>query len=190
MESLCDPDQIVSLRVRGKMVFWKRFSALLAAVALAAPALGAFPAMAQKPVTPRPGSAERTQILDAIRRDFSRDVRFIVHGLFVMKGRDATFAYADVVPSKGDDEGGEFILEARGPGRKWRVIWSVRGGGTSDCEEAADYYRSVARYLQARGVRVGDLNPTHEEELKSLTASDGGCWTIGDLGPELPNAGH
>lgn len=189
MESPCDPDQIVSLRVRGTMLFWKRFSALSAAAALAASVVGASPAIAQKPVTPRPGSAERTQILDAIRKDFSKDVRFIVHGLFVMKGRDATFAYANVAPSKEESDGGEFILEARGPGQKWRVIWSVRGGGTSDCDAAADYYRSVARYLEARGVRVGDLNPTHEEELKNLTVSDGGCWTIGDLGPELPDAG-
>lgn len=170
------------------MLFRTRSYVLLAA-ALIASALGATVAIAQKPHTPRPGTAERTRILDAIRGNPRNSVRFIVHDLFVIKGKDATFAYAVVEPSKQEYDGGQYILEARGSGQDWRVIWSVRGGGSSDCDAAAEYYRSVARYLKVRGVRVGDLNPTHEEELQNLTAGEDGCWTIGDLGPELPEAG-
>lgn len=148
--------------------------------------LGLTPASAQQAHTPRTGSAERTQILDAIRPSPGSNIRFIVHELRVIPGKTATYAYAAVEPSKQEYDGGEFLLKNTGG---WRVIWSVTGGGTDDCSTAADYYASALALLTAEGIDPDALNPQLQEEhvrLKTFAAEDPDCTAIGDLGPELP----
>lgn len=158
--------------------------------AILAPALlAASPAMsAPKPTpvsTPSVGSPERTAILDAIRPAPGSKIRFIVHDLRVIKGRSARFAYAAVEPSRQEYDGGQFILKNEG---RWRVIWSVTGGGTNTCADIAAYYRDIARVLVAEGIAADRLHPGHSAEERRLQAAahdDADCNTIGDLGPEL-----
>ena len=121
-----------------------RISLLIMLVAL----LGLTPAAAQQIRTPPPGTSERTQILDALRPSPGSKIRFIVHQLKVIKGKTATYAYAVVEPSRQEYDGGEFLLKQDG---RWRVIWSVTGGGTDDCRTAATYYQSALRLFQAKG---------------------------------------
>lgn len=133
---------------------------------------------------------QRTQILDAIRSGSGINVRYLVHSLSVIKGSDATFAYAVVTPSQQEYDGGEFILESRAKkGReKWRVIWSVNGGGTNDCVDVAAYYAAITRYLKAHNVAANALNSGHTKTLENLSAAaaqDQSCTTIGDLGPNI-----
>lgn len=143
------------------------------------------PAAAQQVHTPKPGTAERTRILDALRPAPQSKIRFIVHRLKVIEGKTARYAYAVVEPSKQEYDGGKFLLIFAGG---WRVIWSVTGGGTDDCSEAADYYQSALRLLQAEGIDLDAVSPEMREEYLSLAeaaASDPDCNAIGDLGPEL-----
>lgn len=157
---------------------------LLPLVALAL--FGLTPAAARQVHTPRPGSTERTQILDAIRPSPGSGIRFIVRELRVVAGKTATYAHAAVEPSKQEYDGGEFLLKNTGG---WRVIWSVTGGGTDDCSTAADYYASAITLLNAEGIDPDVLNPQLQEEylrLKTFAAQDPDCTAIGDLGPELP----
>lgn len=148
----------------------------------------------QTVTTPQRGSIERSQILDAIRPVSATKVRFIVHSLRVINGKEARFAYASVEPSRQEYDGGEYILEARSPqgGGKWRVIWAVTGGGTNDCSDVARYYRSVAQHLEGYGVRADILHPGHTDQMETLTASaiaDETCTTVGDFGPEITSVG-
>lgn len=143
------------------------------------------PAAAQPAHTPQPGTAERTRILDAIRESAGLDIQFIVHSLRVAKGISAQYAHAVVEPSKQEYDGGEFLLKYEG---KWRVIWLVNGGGTSDCRTAAIYYQSALRTLEADGIEPDKLNPQLSEQYQNLATvalEDPDCNTIGDLGPEL-----
>ena len=158
-----------------------RISLLIMLVAL----LGLTPAAAQQIRTPPPGTSERTQILDALRPSPGSKIRFIVHQLKVIKGKTATYAYAVVEPSKQEYDGGEFLLKQDG---RWRVIWSVTGGGTDDCRTAATYYQSALRLFQAEGIDPDAINPQlHEEYLRLATfaAEDPDCTALGDLGPDL-----
>lgn len=143
------------------------------------------PAAAQQVHTPKPGTDERTRILDALRLAPKSEIRFIVHDLKVIEGKTARYAYAVVEPSKQEYDGGEFLLKFAG---RWRVIWSVTGGGTNDCLIAADYYQSALRLLQAEGIDPDAVSPEMREEYHSLAgaaANDPECTAIGDLGPEL-----
>lgn len=160
--------------------FLRKLAPLLALTLLALT-----PASAQQAYTPRPGSGERTRILDAIRPGAGSGIRFIVHELRVVSGKTATYAYAAVDPSKQEYDGGEFLLKNTGG---WRVIWSVTGGGTDDCSAAASYYGSALALLTAEGIDPDALNPQLQEEhlrLKTFAAEDPNCTAIGDLGPEL-----
>lgn len=142
-------------------------------------------AAAQPAHTPQPGTAERTRILDAIRESAGLDIRFIVHSLRVAKGTSAQYAHAVVEPSKQEYDGGEFLLKYEG---KWRVVWSVNGGGTSDCRTAAIYYQSALRTLEADGIEPDILDPELSEQYQNLATvalEDPDCNTIGDLGPQL-----
>ncbi len=148
--------------------------------------VGLQPAVAQQVHTPRPGSSERTKILDAIRPSAASVIRFIVHDLRVVDGRTAQYAYAVVDPSQQEYDGGEFLLRNTGG---WRVIWSVTGGGTDDCRTAASYYQSAIGLLEAEGINPDVLSPQLQEEHLRLTAfatKDPDCSAIGDLGPEPP----
>lgn len=148
--------------------------------------VGLQPAIAQQVHTPRPGSSERTKILDAIRPSAASKIRFIVHDLRVVDGRTAQYAYAVVEPSQQEYDGGEFLLRNTGG---WRVIWSVTGGGTDDCNTAAAYYQSAIRLLEAEGINSDLLSPQLQEEhlrLGTLAADGPDCSAIGDLGPEPP----
>ena len=143
------------------------------------------PAAAQQANTPPPGTAERTRILDAIRESAGFNIRFIVHSLRVARGKTAHYAHAVVEPSKQEYDGGEFLLKYEG---KWRVVWSVNGGGTSDCRTAAIYYQSALRMLEADGIEPDILDPQLSEQYQNLATGaleDPDCNTIGDLGPEL-----
>lgn len=146
------------------------------------------PAAAQQAYTPRPGTPERTQILNAIRPSPGSNIRFIVHDLRVIEGNNTKYAYAVVEPSKQEYDGGEFLLKHTD---SWRVIWSVTGGGTDGCGTAADYYASALTVLTAEGIDPDALSPQLQEEylrLKTFAAADPDCVTIGDLGPEPPAA--
>lgn len=143
------------------------------------------PAAAQQANTAPPGTAERTRILDAIRESAGFNIRFIVHSLRVARGKTAHYAHAVVEPSKQEYDGGEFLLKYEG---KWRVVWSVNGGGTSDCRTAAIYYQSALRMLEADGIEPDILDPQLSEQYQNLATGaleDPDCNTIGDLGPEL-----
>lgn len=143
------------------------------------------PAAAQQVYTPKPGTDERTRILDTLRLAPKSEIRFIVHQLKVIEGKTARYAYAVVEPSKQEYDGGEFLLKFAGG---WRVIWSVTGGGTDDCSLAADYYQFALRLLQAEGIDPDAVSPEMHEEylsLASAAADDPDCNAIGDLGPEL-----
>ncbi len=165
-----------------------------AAAALLVSGLHASATIAQKIITPRPGSIGRTQILNAIRSQVGLNIRYTVYSLRVVKGKRAAFAYAAVEPSKKELDGGEYILESgglRGSG-KWRVIWAVSGGGTADCADAADYYQSVTRHLKTHGISADSLNPEHTAQKKihaAAAAADQNCVTIGDLGPDIEAIG-
>lgn len=144
------------------------------------------PAAAQQAYSPSPGAAERTRILDAIRESARLDIRFIVHSLRVAKGTSAQYADAVVEPSKQEYDGGEFLLKYEG---KWRVVWSVNGGGTDDCRTAAIYYQSALRTLEANEIDPDKLSPQlsgNYQQLATVALEDLDCITIGDLGPELP----
>lgn len=160
----------------------KRVLMLLALVAL----LGQSPALAQQIQTPKPGSTERTRILDALRPAPGSKIRFIVHQLKVFDGKTARYAYAVVDPSRQEYDGGEFLLRhADG----WRVIWSVTGGGTDACRTAADYYQSALRLLEGEGIDPDAISPHMREEhlrLAAFSAEDPDCTALGDLGPDLP----
>lgn len=152
--------------------------------------LGLTPAAAQQVRTPSPGTSERTQILDALRPSPGSKIRFIVHQLKVIKGRTATYAYAVIEPSQQEYEGGEFLLKQDGG---WRVIWSVTGGGTDDCQTAASYYQSALRLFQAEGIDPDAISPQLHEEYLRLSAfatEDPDCTSLGDLGPDLPVNGE
>jgi hypothetical protein len=143
------------------------------------------PVAAQQVHTPRPGTDERTRILEALRPAPQSKIRFIVHQLKVIEGKTARYAYAVVEPSKQEYDGGEFLLKFAG---SWQVIWSVTGGGTNDCHIAAHYYQSALRLLQEEGIDPDAVSPQmHEEYLRLATAAadDPDCTAIGDLGPEL-----
>jgi hypothetical protein len=164
------------------MTMIRRLLLLLPLLAVA----GLTPAVAQPVHIPRPGSSERTQILDALRPSPGSDIRFIVRDLRVVEGKTARYAYAVVYPSKEEYDGGEYILENAGG---WRVIWSVTGGGTDDCHTAAVYYQAALRMLLADGIDPDVVSPQLQEEylrLKTFAAEDPDCTALGDLGPELP----
>lgn len=141
---------------------------------------------AQTVVVPPAGSHERTDILDAIRPsepgEDGSTVRFVVHTLREVQGRNARFAYASVEPSKGEFEAGEYILEKRG---QWRVIWSVAGGGANTCGDLAAYYLSAITYLTKHGVTPDLLAPHLRPEQKRLAACDPDLSEVGDMGPAL-----
>lgn len=163
----------------------KLFLLAMLVVAAITPCSAKTPAAAQQANTPLPGTAERTRILDAIRESAGLDIRFIVHSLRVAKGTSAQYAHAVVEPSKQEYDGGEFLLKYEG---KWRVVWSVNGGGTSDCRRAAIYYQSALRTLEADGIEPDILDPQLSEQYQNLATfalEDPDCNTIGDLGPEL-----
>lgn len=143
------------------------------------------PAAAQQVHTPKPGTDERTRILDALRLAPKSEIRLIVHDLKVIEGKTARYAYAVVEPSKQEYDGGEFLLKFAG---RWKVIWSVTGGGTDDCSLAADYYQSALRLLQAEGIDPDAVSPQIREAylgLAAAAADDPDCTAIGDLGPAL-----
>jgi hypothetical protein len=155
--------------------------------------LALFAVIAQPPVAAQPvhapqlGSAERTRILDALRPAPDSEIRFIVHELKVIEGRTARYAYAVVAPSKQEYDGGEYLLKFAG---HWQVIWSVTGGGTDDCRNAADYYRPALRLLETEGIDADAVALQLREAFLGLAAADADdpdCTAVGDLGPELPD---
>lgn len=161
----------------------KRALLLLALLAM----IGQPPAAAQQVHTPKPGTNERTRILDALRPSPDSGIRFIVHELKVIEGKTARYAYVVVDPSKQEYDGGAFLLKLVG---RWQVIWSVTGGGTDDCLIAADYYRSALRLLKAEGIDPDAISPQIHEAylgLAAAAADDPDCTAVGDLGPELPD---
>lgn len=141
---------------------------------------------AQTVLLPPRGSRERTEILDALRPSGQDEdgsgVRFIVHTLREVQGRDARFAYASVEPSKGEYDGGDYILENRG---QWRVIWSVAGGGSNSCGDLAAYYLAAIHYLMKHGAAPDLLAPNLQHEQKRLAACDPDLSEVGDMGPAL-----
>ena len=144
------------------------------------------PVAAEQARTPPPGTKERTQILEAIRNNAGLNVQFIVHSLHVTRGRTGQYAYATVQPSKQEFDGGEFLLKYT---KKRRVLWSVTGGGTVDCQSGAAYYQSALLALEADGVNPETLSPQLFAEYKRLGAlalEDPDCNAVGDLGPALP----
>ncbi len=155
----------------------------LIAAAIAAPPVSTL--AAQAVLVPPPGSKERTAILDALRPEQNEDgatVLFIVHTLREVQGQGAKFAYASVEPSKGEYDGGDYILENDG---QWRVIWSVTGGGSNTCADLAAYYLAAIHYLTKHGASPDLLAPDLRPEQKRLAASDPELSDVGDMGPEL-----
>ncbi len=168
----------------------RMFCQVLALNAGLVPSLYASTAAAQQFTTPRTGSIERTQILDAIRPAPDSKIRFVVHSLRVIKGKSATFAFAAVEPSKQEYDGGEYILQrdSAKSATRWRVIWAVTGGGANACADIAAYYNSATQHLAKVGIAVDTLKPRHTSEAKRLAASafaDEDCWSVGDLGPDI-----
>ena len=163
------------------------------AAALMIACLGASAASAQHARTPRPGSLERKQILDALRPAPESGIRFVVHSLRVVKGKGATFAYAAIEPSRQEYDGGEYILQrgdADGAGQ-WRKIWAITGGGANSCADIARYYEAVTQHLKQYGIAADTLNPGHTSEAKrqaAAAAAEDDCWSVGDLGPDLRDA--
>jgi len=148
------------------------------------------PLAAQPAKTPRPGSLERKQILDAIRPAPNSQIRFVVHRLRVVKGQGAAFAYAAVEPSRQEYDGGEYVLQRddRTGAANWRIIWAVTGGGANACADIADYYQSLTRHLTKYRVAANALNPRHAQEAAqqaAAAAADQDCSAVGDLGPDL-----
>ena len=177
-------------RVFTAMFSTRVFCNAAAAAAFLLSNLHASSAVAQHATTPRAGSIERKQILDAIRPAPNSAIRFIVHSLRIIKGPAESFAYAAVEPSRQEYDGGEYILQRTGG--QWRVIWAVTGGGANACADIADYYRSAAQYLKEHGIAAETLNPGHTSETKRQTAAaaaDQDRWIVGDSGPEIGNSG-
>lgn len=173
------------------MMFTARmFCKVLALTTVLAPSLYASTATAQQVITPRAGTIERTQILDAIRPAPDSKIRFVVHNLRVIKGKVATFAYASVEPSRQEYDGGEYILQrdSAKSAAPWRVIWAVTGGGANACADIAAYYNSATQHLAKSGIAVDALKPGHTSEAKrhaTLATADEDCWSVGDLGPDI-----
>lgn len=88
--------------------------------------------------TPRPGSAERADIMDAIRAGTHSSATFLVDYLRVTSGRPVNFAYAEVRPSRADTpipfQGPAFLVKV---GAQWKMAWAIGDGGSWPCSNLA-----------------------------------------------------
>jgi hypothetical protein len=97
------------------------------------------PAMAAAPYTPKPGSAERMAIMQAIRDGIGSDTVFVVDFLKVAGTSEGGLAYAEVHPVKELGFLGWAFL--RKSGGQWHFDSAIGSDGANDCAEIAEVYR-------------------------------------------------
>ncbi len=124
--------------------------------------------------TPRPGSSERTAIMDAARIATNTTEQFIVRDLTVLDGPLDAVAFADIeIASRSVEIGGVFLFR-RIEGR-WRAVAMVGGGGgSSDCTSVApivDLFVLEARRFAAPPTMLPPALYRVQAETKSGTQS-------------------
>ena len=102
------------------------------------------------PYTPPPGTAERANIMDAIRLvQFAP--KFQVHQLVVIRNGNRAIAVAEVSDaSRQSDVEGIFLLE--GLNQQWRGRYMVNGsGGATSCEGARKIHMEMIEEIKEFG---------------------------------------
>lgn len=160
---------------------------IAAALAVSASSLHAAP---RGPITPKPGSAERTAILDALRVDitYPYKIKFRVDILRTFRSKKGAIAYVIAEPSKLEFDAGTYFLTQVGKG-PWKQVWADTGGGSDSCAQGALHYAWAIELIRSYGIAPDALVPGITAQTKSFAnqaKSDPDLHCTGDLegGPE------
>jgi Bacterial SH3 domain len=85
------------------------------------------------PITePKPGSSDRTAIMDSLRFTFGANTKFIVSYIRVVRQGNAQLSFVDVTSAdKNLNIGGMFLIENKG--NFWKPIYQIGGDGADSC---------------------------------------------------------
>jgi hypothetical protein len=137
---------------------------LALALLIVASSLSAAP---PRPVTPKPGSAERTAILDGLRKDASADIKYRVDTMRVVHSKKGAIAYVIAQPSQNEFDAGTYILTRSGRA-PWKMVWADTGGGSDSCAEGARYYRWAIKLIRSYGADPERLVPGIGAQVRSF----------------------
>jgi hypothetical protein len=157
------------------------------ALAVCASSLHAGP---RGPTTPRPGSAERTAILDALREDvtYPYPIKFRVDTLRMFRSKKGAIAYVIAEPAQREFDAGTYFLTQSGTA-PWKQVWADTGGGSDSCAQGALHYAWAMELIRSYGIAPDALVPGITAQTKSFATqakSDPDLHCTGDLegGPE------
>lgn len=154
-------------------------------LALAAALILSTPALAGPVHTPAPGTPQRKAILDGMRAGSEFNFRYLVDTLRVFDGRKGSVAYLIAAPSKGELDGGTYILTRMGKAKAWKVVWADTGGGANTCEAGAVHYRWAMDLFRSFGVSPEAMLPGITEQVRSFEETakvEPDMMCTGDLG--------
>lgn len=141
-------------------IFCLGLAAMFAGTAVTVPGAKAAVLAQDAPHTPKPGSAEREQICEAVREKLNRNRKFVVHYLQV-KGEFAFFRGNEVVPAKGGTKETDFQVMALlyRQQRAGETFWFVAESCTLDNQALYDDFKAQCkRRVESDGVPM-DIFP-------------------------------
>lgn len=154
-------------------------------LALAAALLMAAPALAGPVYTPAAGTPQRKAILDGLRANSGFNLRYLVDTLNVFDGKAGSVAYLIAAPSKGELDGGTYILTRASRKAPWKVVWADTGGGANTCEAGAVHYRWAMDLFRRFGVAPEKMIPGITAQVKAFeetAKAEPDMMCTGDLG--------
>ena len=131
------------------------------------------------PHTPSVGSAERTEILAALRTH--PDMRFTFRHLRVRNDGARAIAYAE-----GDNGviGGFKLILTRDGANAWTIVWGEGDGGSNSCAVGARHYRWAVDLIASYHAQPDALFPgitAQTSELEQMAKDEPDSDCVGDL---------
>ena len=158
-----------------------------AVLAISASSLHAAP---RGPTTPKPGSAERTAILDALRVGvtYPYKIKFRVDTLWMFRTKKGAIAYIIAEPSKREFDAGTYVLTQSGT-EPWKKVRADTGGGSDSCAQGAHHYGWAVKLIRSYGAEPDALAPGITAQTQAFVKqaeTDPELQCTGDLegGPE------
>ena len=131
------------------------------------------------PHTPPVGSAERTEILAALRTH--PDMRFTFRHLRVRNDGARAIAYAE-----GDNGviGGFKLILTRDGANAWTIVWGEGDGGSNSCAVGARHYRWAVDLIASYHAQPDALFPgitVQTSKLEQMAKDEPDSDCVGDL---------
>jgi hypothetical protein len=132
--------------------------------------------------TPAMGTAERAEIMDAIRGGSGATSVFVVDYLRVERGRGVGVAYAEVHPQHPSAQRpytGWFLLTDTGQG--WEARFGVGSDGANNCAVLASVYRGATAVATAGGASPALFSRRFQTDYADLKAHGPDLGCVGDI---------